>query len=124
MRSEEAKKLCLDLSKIINKDDFSYPSLGIIFDKLKKYFSSYTAFDVNKFILTLTPQLKEIFDSLYLSSSLVEQENTRAFKRAAWLIKKDSLKRTIKKLLEKNKNEEVKSSIKELKKVEKSLINL
>jgi replicative DNA helicase len=113
--------------KILEEKDFSQPSfqkiLTIFFQEKKEK----EKFVLNDFIKKLTPELREVFDEIYLFSSVDQMIEDESIEKIASEIKKNSLKRQIKKILEKEENEENKLKLvklsESLKEVEKILIS-
>jgi DNA primase len=114
---------------IILPEDFSLPSLEKIAKKFLEFKNNNKEFILEKFIDFLPEELRPAFDEIYLFASLdINLENEEIEKIAAE-IKKNSLKRQIKKIisLDNQKDEDkerLKSLNKQLAKVEKKLISL
>jgi len=113
--------------KILEEKDFSQPSfqkiLTIFFQEKKEK----EKFVLNDFVKKLTPELREVFDEIYLFSSVDQMIEDESIEKIASEIKKNSLKRQIKKILEEEENEENKLKLvklsESLKEVEKILIS-
>lgn len=112
--------------KILSVEDFSFLS----FQKILKIFLDYKnkekKFNLNDFVKNLASEIKEVFDEIYLYSSLDEGFlDNKNIEKLLFEIKKNSLKRQIKKILENKSDDENKNRLKilneELKQVEKNL---
>ncbi len=103
----------------------SYQKISEVFLDFKKKFDK---FSVKKFVNLLTPELKEVFDEIYLFASVEENLKFKSLRKLCLEIKKNYLKREIKKILEinddkTNKKEQLLNLNNSLKQVEKELIN-
>jgi len=112
---------------IISWDNFLLPS----HQKVAKFFldnNGQKRFDLNRFVAKLSPELRQIFDELYLFSSSEHNLSSENISKLAIEIKRYYLKREIKKILaekeesEKRKNELLSLS-NNLKEIEKKLIS-
>ncbi len=112
--------------KILSVEDFSFLS----FQKILKVFLDYQnknqekKFILNEFIKELPLELKKVFDEIYLYSSIDEGFlDNKNIEKLLLEIKKNSLKRQIRKMLEDqdNNQDKLKSLNEELKRVEKNL---
>lgn len=112
--------------KILSVEDFSFLS----FQKILKVFLDYQnknqekKFILNEFVKELPLELKKVFDEVYLYSSIDEGFlDNKNIEKLLLEIKKNSLKRQIKKMLEDqdNNQDRLKSLNEELKRVEKNL---
>lgn len=125
---EEDPSLPADkIFSIINWDNFLLPS----HQKIAKFFlddNRQRKFNLNSFITKLSPELRQIFDELYLFASSEHNLSSASISKLALEIKRYYLKREIKKILadeeesEKRKNELLSLS-NNLKEVEKKLIS-
>lgn len=120
----------LNISKIfslLEVNDFIIPAhqkiLKIFLSENKKE----SKFDLNKFIFKLKPELKQVFDELYLFASIDQPLNEVNFDKLIAEIKRFSIKREIKKILEsdetKEKKEKLTSLSAALKEVEKIILS-
>ena len=87
------------------------------------------AFDLNRFVLKLSPELRPIFDQLYLFGSSEHDLSSESLDKLVFEIRRYYLKREIEKILtdtneSPKRKEELSSLSKSLKEVEKSLISL
>ena len=114
-----------EIFSIINWDNFyllPHQKIGKIFLESQK--DKQNKFNLNSFVSKLAPELRQIFDELYLSASLEQNLSSENILKLALEIK--SLKREIKKILtdevEGDKKNELLSLSKNLKEVEKKLL--
>ena len=124
-------QLCRDIIfSIIDPSDLSIPShkkIVSIFIEKKELFKN--GFNINLFVTFLSPELRAIFDEIYLFASsdlIVSNEN---LEKLAFELKRFSLKRQMNQILneendEKEKNKKLLLITKNLKEVEKKLISL
>ncbi len=84
---------------ILQKEDFSFPSYGIIFEKLVRFMSDNTSFAINAFIKTLPPELASVADTLYLRASSKNEGEEMSIEKIAYELKKKSLKEKLKQVL-------------------------
>ena len=129
-QSENAYKTNEIIFSIISPSDLSIPShkkiVSIFIDK-KELFKD--GFNINLFVTFLSPELRAIFDEIYLFASsdlIVSNEN---LEKLAFELKRFSLKRQMNQILneendEKEKNKKLLLITKNLKEVEKKLISL
>lgn len=102
-----------DLTPIISDADFTVPSYGKLFTKLKEVAAKKGEFDINSFIKSLPPELGSVADELYLKASSDEQGAPISLKHIAYEIKRFSLRTTLKDLLNAN-SEENEAKLKDL----------
>ncbi|GAB4219366.1 MAG: DNA primase [Candidatus Microgenomates bacterium] len=111
----------------LDKDDFQQVSFRKIIEFFLEVKNKKEKFILNDFANKLPQELKAVFDELYLFSSINEELSNENIDRLLAEIKKNSLKRQLKKILENNENEENKKKLieinKKLKEVEKILIS-
>jgi len=125
---EENPSIAADkIFSIINWDNFLLPS----HQKIIKFFldnNGQKQFDLDRFVAKLSPELRQIFDELYLFASSEHNLSSESILKLALEIKRYYLKREIKKILadkeesEKRKNELLSLS-NNLKEIEKKLIS-
>jgi len=101
-----------EVQSIISEDDFTIPSYGKLFVKLKERSLVKGPFDINTFIKSLTPELASVADELYLKASSNEQD-TPSLKHISYEIKRYSLRTLLKNLLN-NSSEANEEKLKEL----------
>ena len=129
-QSENAYKINEIIFSIIDPSDLSIPShkkIVSIFIEKKELFKN--GFNINLFVTFLSPELRAIFDEVYLFASsdlIVSNEN---LEKLAFELKRFSLKRQMNQILneendEKEKNKKLLLITEELKEVEKKLISL
>ena len=129
-QSENAYKINEIIFSIIDPSDLSIPShkkIVSIFIEKKELFKN--GFNINLFVTFLSPELRAIFDEIYLFASsdlIVSNEN---LEKLAFELKRFSLKRQMNQILneendEKEKNKKLLLITEELKEVEKKLISL
>ena len=88
-----------EVQPIISEDNFTVPSYGKLFVKLKERALTKGAFDINTFIKSLPPELASVADELYLKASSDEQGAINSLKHIAYEIKRYSLRMVLKNLL-------------------------
>ena len=129
-QSKDPYKISEKLFNIVNPKDFSIPS----YEKISDFFIEYkdknrSGFDLNKFILLLKPELRAVFDELYLYATYEADFEELNLTRLFYEIKKYALKRDISNLVsKKNQNQKTDKTLKNLslalKKVEKNVLSL
>ncbi len=114
--------------KIITIKDFSVPSYQKIINRFLSLRKKENNIQIAKFVEELPPELRSVFDEIYLFASLDFDFNTKAIDKLTLHIKKNSLKRQISSILsiEASKDQSTKEKIlldltKELKIIEKKL---
>jgi len=129
-QSENPYKITDKIFAIIHPDDLLIPShrkiMQIFLDKEKTLRDKY---QVNSFASLLEPELKAIFDELYLYAAVEDREKDYDVERLSFEIKKYSLKRQLEKILEEKddtveKKERLVAITGNLKEVEKKLFSL
>jgi DNA primase len=124
----ENKKTILDkLSSLLAPDDFSYPAYRLLFGKIMESRAAFEGQDINGFVASLPPELKTLFDELYLYASAEVGVDERNIGRLAYEIRERSLKREIQSLLSNDdaKNEEDLSRLNmQLKELEKKAVTV
>jgi len=88
-----------EVQPIISEDNFTVPSYGKLFIKLKERALTKGVFDINTFIKSLPPELASVADELYLKASSDEQGAANSLKHIAYEIKRYSLRTVLKNLL-------------------------
>ena len=129
-QSKDPYKISEKLFNIINPKDFSIPS----FEKISELFLQYkennrSGFNTSKFLLFLKPELKAVFDELFLYATYEADFEEVNLSRLFYEIKKYALKREISKIMsEKKQTSEADKILKNLstalKKVEKNALTL
>lgn len=105
-QTENIVKNLLLVKEILHSGDFSYPAFGNLFDELiKGHISLNHPFDANDFAQTLSPQLRSVYDEIYLSTSLDNTLQDLNILKLGYEIKKFSLKRQLQSLLTSDKIE-------------------
>jgi len=130
-QSQSAYKIAERLFKIVGPEDFSQESIAKITGQFIEYKKKHAQkFTVREFSSTLSPELKPVFDELYLYASYDVELSQVDLEKLLFEIKKNSLKRRIKNLMaakesptSKQKKLLIGMSI-ELKEVEKNLLAL
>jgi len=112
---------------IITPEDFSLPSLEKIAKKFLEFKKNNKEFILEKFTHFLPQELRSTFDEVFLFASIDIDLEKEQIEKIIYQIKKESLKRQIKKIINLS-NEEDKEKLKllnsQLKEVEKKLISL
>ncbi len=122
-QSENPFLLAEQVFNFLNRDDFQQPSYKKIVEIFLEEKNNKNKFDLNNFISKLSQELKAVFDELYLFASVEESLTNKDFQKLLAEIKKNSIKKQIKKLLESDDNnkEKLLELNKRLKEVEKLL---
>lgn len=122
-QSDNPFLLAEQVFNFLNCDDFQQPSYKKIVEIFLEEKNNKNKLDLNQFISKLSQELRAVFDELYLFASVEESLTNKDFKKLLTEIKKNSLKRQIKKLLEgdDNNKEKLLELNKKLKEVEKLL---
>lgn len=122
-QSENPFLLAEQVFNFLNRDDFQQPSYKKIVEIFLEEKNNKNKFDLNNFISKLSQELKAVFDELYLFASVEESLTNKDFQKLLAEIKKNSIKKQIKKLLESDDNnkEKLLELNKKLKEVEKLL---
>lgn len=126
-QEEDPYRTSNKIFSIIGSEDFIIPShqkIAQIFLESKKISKK---FDLEKFVGKFSPELKEVFDELYLYASVDQELNDENIEKLAREIKRYSLKRNIEKILSEEDTVEKKEKLieltKALKEIEKSPLN-
>lgn len=106
--------------KVIELNDFSIPAYKKIYQKFTDYRKMKHQFRVDEFIKTLTPELRPVFDEIFLFASALIDENNDKIEKTIYEAKKFSLKRQISDLLSSEKSDE-KASKDNIKQINKAL---
>ncbi|MGB9883044.1 MAG: DNA primase [Microgenomates group bacterium] len=94
--------------EILTPEDFKIPSFQKLFSLFLPEIDSFT---VEGFVKKLTPELKEVFDEIFLYASFNEEIKEKDIEKIIFEIKKYSLKRQIANLLKKDEDEEKEKSL-------------
>lgn len=129
-QSKDPYKISEKLFNIINPKDFSilsYEKISELFLQFKE--GNRGSFDINKFLQYLKPELKAVFDELYLYATYEADFEEINLSRLFYEIKKFAIKREITKVISEKKqtlktDKILKSLSSALKKVEKNALTL
>ena len=129
-QSKDPYKISEKLFNIINPKDFSilsYEKISELFLQFKE--GNIGSFDINKFLQYLKPELKAVFDELYLYATYEADFEEINLSRLFYEIKKFAIKREITKVISEKKqtlktDKILKSLSSALKKVEKNALTL
>jgi len=113
--------------KLLEDKDFALLAHQKIIEIFLLYKNEAKKFDLDKFVAKLSPELRQVFDELYLFASVDQPMNEENIDRLIVEIKRFSLKRKIKTILENDETKEKKQELillsKALKEVEKTLMS-
>ena len=127
-QSESAFYLADIVFSIISPKDFQLPALEKIASLFLEYKARNEKFILEDFIKSFSPELKSVFEEIFLLASVDLKLKKEKIEKLAYQIKKSSLKNQIKNLLSKKeedvKIEKLKEINNQLKEVEKKLISL
>ncbi|MDH7476710.1 MAG: toprim domain-containing protein, partial [Microgenomates group bacterium] len=122
---------CEKIFKIISIEDLAIPSYIKIIDRFLTHQKKFSDnFEANKFVLRLEPELRPVFDEIFLFASIEPDFEDTKVEKLVYELKKLSLKRNITRLLKeeepkKDNTEEILRNLnRQLKEVEKKIATL
>jgi len=105
-QAEDVNKSITLIKEILDSTDYLYPAYGNLFQELKKWSNTAdTSFNANSFALLLSPQLRSVYDEIYLSTSLDTESQDQNILKLSYEIKRFSLRRQLQSLLSSDKIE-------------------
>jgi len=105
-QTEDVGKNIRLLKDVLTQTDFIHPAYGNLFEKLQKWYDiANTPFNGNTFAENLSPQLRSVYDEIYLSTSLDMESQDQNILKLGYEIKQFSLKRQLQSLLSSDKIE-------------------
>ncbi|PIY71751.1 DNA primase, partial [Candidatus Roizmanbacteria bacterium CG_4_10_14_0_8_um_filter_33_9] len=105
-QTEDVCKNIMLLKTILEASDFSYPAYSNLFQELiKGCITANSLFNVNTFAQLLSPQLRSVYDEIYLSTSLDMGSQDQSILKLSYEIKQFSLKRQLQSFLTSDKIE-------------------
>lgn len=126
-QNEDPYEISDRIFKILKSEDFMFPAyqkITQIFLDIKKQGKK---FNLDNFVIKLSPELRQAFDELYLYASIDQPLNEENIDRLIAEVRRFSIRREIKKILDEDETEEKKHRLislsKALKEVEKTLTN-
>ncbi len=123
-QNDKPKLIFEKLFQILKKEYFKIVAHQKLIEKFQDFTKKNQAFSLKKFINTLEPEIKEVFDEIYLFASFEVDLEMENLEKLCYEIKKNYLKRQIKEILEKGEenSQQLIELNQQLKEVEKRLI--
>lgn len=101
-QSNDPKLSFEKIFQILKKEYFKILSQQKILEKFEEFIKKNKVFYLKKFISFLEPEVREVFDEIYLFATFEEDLKSENLEKLCYEIKKNYLKRQIKNFLEKN----------------------
>lgn len=126
-QEEDGFKISKKIFSVLELNDFIIPAHQKILEIFLSEKKEDNKFNLNKFINRLTPELRQVFDELYLFASIDQPLSEVSLDKLIAEIKRFAIKREIKKILEGDETKEKKQKLtflsNQLKEVEKTLLS-
>lgn len=92
------KQVVGEVYEILPPDVFSLPAQRLLFEKYQTFISEQPSDDSSAFVQSLTPELRPVYDELYLYASTIEQGDAKYLIRLALEFRKMHIAQTIQSL--------------------------
>lgn len=126
-QEEDGLSISKKIFSLLEVNDFIIPAHQKILEIFLSEKKEDNKFNLNKFINRLTPELRQVFDELYLFASIDQPLSEVSLDKLIAEIKRFAIKREIKKILEGDETKEKKQKLtflsNQLKEVEKTLLS-
>jgi DNA primase len=87
-----------EILAILSPNDFLTPAYRVLYERFQGYMTNHPKFDTDQFIADLSPELRPLYDELYLYASTADQSDDKYLLRLALEYKKMHIAQTIQSL--------------------------
>lgn len=92
------KQIIDEILAILSTEDFTTPSYRLMYEKYRDFMKNNSRYDPEVFSVSLTAELRPVYDELYLFASTIEQNESKYLLRIALEYKKLLIAQTIQQL--------------------------